>query len=234
VAIVAAFMAIAGGAELRAQEVTRLVSVQPSSIKLNGSSNIARWECKGATISGRFEVSAPLEEINRTIDELESTKAAVFSIDRSPSGVWARPDVLLRIPVSSLDCGNRIMERDMHNALKAEAHPFIEFRFKDIRGAIVHDTPNERFQARVSGDISLAGVTRTIDLTVNAQRVARDRFRLQATLPMRMTDFGIKPPTGLFGAIKARNQLVVTFDLMLQPTPPQTPSAAVTSSGKRR
>ena len=51
---------------------------------------------------------------------------------------------------------------------------------------------------------------------VVAERVARDRFRLRARLPLRMTDFGVTPPTALFGMVKAKDDLVVTFDLYLQ------------------
>jgi hypothetical protein len=46
--------------------------------------------------------------------------------------------------------------------------------------------------------------------------VARDRFALHARLPLRMTDFRITPPTALFGMVKAKDDLVVQFDLILE------------------
>ena len=39
-----------------------------------------------------------------------------------------------------------------------------------------------------------------------------DRFRIRAEMPVRMTDFGITPPTALFGIVKARNELTVRFE----------------------
>jgi hypothetical protein len=34
-----------------------------------------------------------------------------------------------------------------------------------------------------------------------------------------MTDFGVTPPTALFGAVRARNSLTVHFDLVLEIRP---------------
>ena len=52
-------------------------------------------------------------------------------------------------------------------------------------------------------------------MQISAQRVSRTTFRVRAELPLRMTDFGIKPPSALFGAIRAKNSLTVRFDLTL-------------------
>lgn len=220
-------MAVVTGASqpLPASEMTRFAVEKASSITLDGSSNIARWQCKGTTINGLFEVRASLDDINTTMDRLEKSGARSFS----PQGASGetQPAVDLRIPVSSLGCGNPKMNHDMYAALKSERYPIIQFRFREVRGAIARDAAHDQYRATIRGDISLAGTTRTLDLDVIAERIDRQHFRVRSSIPVRMTDFGITPPTGLFGMIKARNELVVGFNLLLKTGPHQVPTAVV-------
>lgn len=104
----------------------------------------------------------------------------------------------------------------MNRALRADEFPAIEFRFTELVGGINHDIDAGTYHAKIAGVLSLAGAIKNIRLDVEAQRIAPDRFRLRAHLPLRMTDFRITPPTALFGAIKARDELTVRFDLLLQ------------------
>jgi len=40
-------------------------------------------------------------------------------------------------------------------------------------------------------------------------------LRAQGALPILMTDFGITPPTALFGVVRTEDRLVVKFDLFV-------------------
>ena len=122
----------------------------------------------------------------------------------------------LRIPVTAFRCGNRIMEADLRRALKAETHPSVEFRFRGMRSDFQPDLDSGLYHAVIAGDLSLAGCTRSIDIAVSAERISPTSFRIRAVLPLRMTDFGVTPPTALFGAVRARNGLRVSFDLTLE------------------
>jgi len=119
-------------------------------------------------------------------------------------------------PIAAFRCGNAVMERDMRQALRAGRYPSIEFRFKELRGVIEHDIDRNEYGAVVAGELTMAGVRKEIELPVVAQRLGRDRFRIRAEMPLRMTDFGVKPPTALFGIVKAHDDLVVRFDLTMQ------------------
>ena len=104
----------------------------------------------------------------------------------------------------------------MYRALRSDANPVIEFRFDGLVGGIEHDIDSGRYHAVIAGVLTLAGERRSVQIPVEAERIARDRFRLRARLPLRMTDFRITPPTALFGMVKAKDDLVVHFDLVLQ------------------
>ena len=82
---------------LAAAETTRFAVEKASSITLDGSSNIARWQCKGTTINGLFEVRASLDDINTTMDRIEKSGARSFSTQTTGSD--AQPSVDLRIQI---------------------------------------------------------------------------------------------------------------------------------------
>lgn len=197
-----------------AAESTQFVAAPASELILEGSSNVAAWRCKGTTLDGRMEVAAPLSRINDVIDRVEDGNIAVWM--RNPAaGRFPQPTFQLRVPVQSLRCLNRQMDRDMYAALRAQAHPVIEFQLADLTAGIEHDIDGGSYRTTIAGTLSLAGAQRTVEVAVEARRLSRDRFRLRARLPLRMTDFRITPPTALFGMVKAKNELTVTFDMVM-------------------
>lgn len=107
----------------------------------------------------------------------------------------------------------------MRRALGAARHPQVEFMFREVSGTLTHDLDTGLYHAGISGDLSMAGRTRRIEVKASVRRLSRTRFQVRAELPLRMTDFGIVPPTALFGAIRARDDLTVSFDLRLEVVP---------------
>lgn len=172
-------------------ETTQFVAGSASRLVLLGSSNVKDWRCSGTTLDGRMDVAG--EEI---IDGIEFFR--------------------LRVPVQSLRCGNRQMERDMYRALRSEQNPIIDFQFRELIGVVERGLDDGRYRATIAGELSLAGARRRVRVPVEAVRIAPDRFLLRARLGLRMTDFRITPPTALFGMVKAKDDLEVQFDLVLQ------------------
>jgi YceI-like domain len=197
-----------------AEETTSLFASPASQLVLEGSSNVAPWRCKGTTLDGRMDVAAPLSRINHLIDRIEDGNIVPLMANPA-SAKFPQPAFRLSIPVSAVRCGNAKMERDLYRSLKASEFPSIEFKFTGLVGGINHDIDAGRYHAKIDGVLSLAGATKKIRLDVEAQRINPNSFRLKARLPLRMTDFRITPPTALFGAIKARDELAVRFDLVL-------------------
>jgi hypothetical protein len=209
---------LAAGSALQASEPTRLAAGAQSAVVLEGSSNVTGWRCRGTSMDADMRVEASAEHINAVIDRIEDGNIGVWMSEPS-RGRFPVPQFHLRVPVTSFRCGNRIMEGDMRRALKADVHPRVEFTFRGLRGGVQHDLDTGLYHATIAGDLSLAGQKHTIDVAVSAQRISRSSFRIRAVLPLQMTDFGVTPPTALFGAIRARDGLTVSFDLMLEMTP---------------
>lgn len=208
-------VALAGSAA----EATRLTAAAGSAVVLDGSSNVAGWRCRGTSIDAEMTVATTAAHLNDVIDRVEDGNIGVW-MARPELGRFPTPDFELAIPVTTFRCGNRVMESDMRAALKADRHPNVAFTFRRLRGGVEHDLDSGLYHATIAGDLTLAGVTRPIDVKISAQRLSRSSFRVRAVLPLRMTDFGITPPSALFGAIRARNGLTVQFDLTLNVVPP--------------
>lgn len=116
------------------------------------------------------------------------------------------------VPVAALDCGKRRMNEDLYAALRAEAHPEIRFRLTGV----VLEAPMEGadYRLRVSGRLALAGAERSVSLPVQARRRTDGTYRASGALAIRMTDFGIDPPTAVLGLVRAHDRITVRFDLV--------------------
>ena len=158
---------------------------------LAGSSNVNRWSCR----SGQFqkETAAGRERISEVRLPLH--------------------DITIAVPVRSLTCGHDRMNADLYAALRADAHPEIRFVLTGYR---IDRSPaaGTDFSAVATGDLTVAGATRAVEIPVVGRRTAAG-VRGSGTLALRMTDFGVKPPVALLGLIRARDEIDVSFDVLL-------------------
>ena len=198
---------------------THLAVGPRSTLYLNGTSNVASWRCTGRTLQGGMTVAAPIAKINGVIDRVEDGNIGPWMAN-PVEGRFPQPELDLTIPIDTLRCtGGGPMERDMNRALKADRFPSIAFHFEGLRSGITHDIDSHEYRATIAGQLSLAGVNRSISFPSAVQRISATQFRVEAEMPVRMTEFGIAPPTALFGMIKAADSLIVRFALFLEVVP---------------
>lgn len=127
-------------------------------------------------------------------------------------------DAEVVIPVRSLDCGVPQMNSDLYEALQGQRHPAIRF----VLGAAKAADPGAEGWTpfRVSGTLRLAGTARRVTLDAEGRTLVDGRVRIRGRHPLRMTDFGIEPPTGLLGLVRAHDAIAVRFDLLAAPAAP--------------
>jgi hypothetical protein len=193
---------------------TELRLLPASQVWLDGTTNVHAWHCAGGSLDAELSIDAPVADLDRRLADWQ----------RRPSGSrldgpgelpasWAA-EVELRIPISALRCGNAAMEHDMRKALRADRYPEIGYRFVRLREArYVPAGAVPSFALQVEGEISLAGTSRLVVIDVTATRLTAHHYRLRGGLPLRMTEFGIKPPVALLGLIRARDEIWVSVDL---------------------
>ncbi len=125
-----------------------------------------------------------------------------------------KPKVCVSTPVRSLDGGNGRMNEDMYEALKADSFP--EIRYELITGEVIDkpDSSGGWFRLRTRGYLSIAGGKNTIDMIVRVKQLQDGRFQVIGSKALSMLDYGITPPTALWGLIRAHDRLVIHFDLV--------------------
>ena len=183
-----------------ALEAPAQVRILPESrMWIEGTSTVDRFAC----MNTRFEVAL---RIDGAAAERETRTGAVSA------------EALL--PVTSFDCGHRRMNHDLQEALRAEAHPYIRYELDQLRPLESGDADPSWQHFRATGQVTVAGVTRRVEQVLQARRLDNGRLRATGSVELRMTDFGIEPPSTLFGLIRAEDTIVVVFDLWAEAEPP--------------
>jgi polyisoprenoid-binding protein YceI len=166
----------------------RFIPTKGSFIRIEGTSTLHDWKMESTSINGSI-AAPPVEQ---------------WKNDAS--------DVSVAIPVTSIKSEHTKMDKLMAEALKADANPTI--RYELTTAALAQSGPTMQLETR--GKLTIAGVTRDVAMQVNGTRESDGAYVLTGQLPIRMSDFGIKPPTAMMGTIRTGNDVKVTFRWAVQ------------------
>jgi hypothetical protein len=183
----------------------------------------------------RFWIQGKASSINFTctIDRVEGSAQVPTAKDSIPTSAGDRKaDVSIRVPIRAVDCGNSRMTEDLQEALKMEDHPDIRFELVHATMGARTDTSAQWRRLDALGPLTVAGTKRLTRLHAAARALDDEHFRLQGCLPIRMTYFGIDPPTKAFGLIRVKNRVEVQFDLLARTTSADQSSTFDTLSHK--
>ncbi len=170
------------------EPVERTLAPQ-SQIWFTGTSSDYDWSCTANDVRGTlsFEIGDAL----RTGENVVSMTAAV--------------------PVQAIDCGHPYMDRDMQQALKADAFPEVTYELVSAE-VLPRSTDDAAFSIRTQGTISAAGVERVVWADIVGERQDDGSIVFKGEVPLRMSDFGIEPPQPKH--LKAGDDIVVQFYLV--------------------
>lgn len=121
-------------------------------------------------------------------------------------------DLKVEVPVKALKSGEKGLDKNIRKALKEDVSPLIVF---EASGTATIETQSGIFLVKMPGRLTIGGATR--EATVAAELRAEDGgIHGVGRYDLRMSDFGIRPPT-ILGMIKVRDAVTVGFDLTLTP-----------------
>lgn len=180
------------GGDLFAQTA---LSLHPDSrLQIEGRSNVNRFSCQATDYRGMA-----LAEASKTPDHELTHTLSLLRLD---------------IKVEGFDCGKRRMNSDLQEALRADEHPQIIFEY--LSSDVVSE-PGDRskyYRIKGTGNLTAAGTTRRITFRAQGKYLSDGRMKAEGSKVIKMTDFEVEPPTGLFGLIKAEDELIVRFSLI--------------------
>ena len=111
----------------------------------------------------------------------------------------------IAIAAGSLSSPREGIDKNMHKALKVEQFPEITFRLTRLESATAG-------AVKAIGVLRIAGVDREVALDLKTSRKG-GLLVVTGSLPLLMTDYGIKPPTAMFGTLRTGDEVKVNFEL---------------------
>ena len=103
----------------------------------------------------------------------------------------------------------KMMDNKTYEALKAAEYPRILFTLSaPLSLTQVRDCGNA---IPVKGDLSLAGVCKPVTMLVKTIQISQGKLQFEGYENLCMTDFGVKPPSALFGTMRASPDITIHF-----------------------
>lgn len=154
-------------------------------VTINGTSNFHDWDEKVQSVAG----NAIINWYGDKSFSLASftIKMEVHSIKSSEGGA---------------------MNNNTYKALKADNNPEITFILSNPI-MVKASAPENNFSAK--GDLTVAGVTKPVEMQVKLSMQNKDTLVFEGDQKIKMTDYGVSPPTALFGTLKTGDDITIHF-----------------------
>lgn len=176
------------------QDPTRVAVGIEGKVWIEGASNLSRWSCKATTVDAAIYVDSGSRELPELARHLRS--------------------VTVSVPVAGLSCGHAPMDKSLRAALKTKDGSTAENIVATLEAIARDDSASD--VVHTVGNLRLAGRENAVKVDIDAS--LRDGgLEAHGELPILLSDYGIVPPSGLFGVIRCADRVVVKFALTVAP-----------------
>lgn len=173
----------------QSSSAVRLQLAPNTELSFDGTSTLHGFTCTTSTMQAYIDVDASY----RT----ESLATATHPI----------VDVQIVIPVKSLACGGEL-ESNMRKTLNATKYPYIIYKLSNYD---VSAGTASAFTAATQGTLTIAGAEHPVAISVKASRATDGVVSATGAQTIKISDFGIKPPTFFLGTLRVGDELKVKF-----------------------
>jgi len=163
---------------------TNYRQVAGSQIKVTGTSNLHDWDM----VATNFTLAATIKTAGGQLQDLTALSFV--------------------LPVNNLKSNEDLLNTRAYNALKAEQ--FDKITFKLTKATII---PQQKI-IKATGNLTISGVTNPVELQTNYVVNADESITCKGSQTIKMSDYKIKAPTFMMGALKTGD--VVTIDMLLK------------------
>jgi len=169
------------------------LALQPESrLWVDGTSTVRSFTCKASEVDAN----------------VIGTPNAIAQVTAGERGVTT---VRVRVEAAKLERGQGTMNDHMRKALKADANPVIDFKVSEYD---ISRSP-DGVTGTLNGTLNLGGVEKPIAVPAVGKSEG-GALRVTGSYPLKMTEYGLKPPSLMFGRIKVGETVTVKFDLLLK------------------
>jgi len=179
---------------LHAQGVRSMFILTSAKVDINGTTNVNKFNCSlhESNLSDTLYLAGEWEGNTIVLDGLD-----------------------LKLTVNKFDCGIKLMTNDFRKIMMSETYPDILLK---INRLVVTSEMKRDSTYSVSTEalFSIAKATRREDIKNGALRNLHDKQVISGSHHVKMTSFGLTPPTKFFGTVKVADELSLEFELVLE------------------
>lgn len=161
------------------------INQDKSRLWIEGSSNVNKFQCSAARYN--TQVQPP-------------TKDTTVEVD-------------VDVAVEGFDCGKRRMNRDLHETLLSNRHPFITFEYLSTE-SMTYSEETDTYDLMVNGALTVAGHTNKITFPLTAEMLEDGTIKATGQTDLKMTAYNVEPPSALLGLVRVNDELTVHFELI--------------------
>ncbi|SMD36864.1 hypothetical protein SAMN04488029_3109 [Reichenbachiella faecimaris] len=162
--------------------------IRQEQIIIHGSTNINRFECK--------------LDLNEVIDTFQ-VEVIEFNGNFNFSGLT------LNIPIDDFACNNRIMTAEFRELLRSEVHPYLNLNIEQAEHI-------DRNKLRMVADLTVSD-TRNNELIQDCFiDVSGKELVLGGMHRVYLESYNLEPPRKFLGAVVVRNELDISFEVILE------------------
>lgn len=169
------------------QAAYRIDAGKDTHMRLSGTSTLHDWEMAATHVIGDADF-----------------------VLREGSRLVALPSLSFTLQVLDLKSNSKGLDKNAYAALKSKEH-------KEIRYQLTSSTiapAKEGHLLKTKGRLTIAGVTRHIEMDVRCVMNANGTITCSGTTDLKMTDHDMEPPTFMFGAMSTGDTVVLHFSVV--------------------
>ena len=159
-----------------------------SDLKVYGTSSLHDWHVNAEDIKGSIEISAENDSI--TINKLN-----------------------VEIISESLKSGKGSMDKNTYKALETGKYTSITYKYLSTKS--IKKVSDNTYEVETYGNLTITGTTKKIQLNFKL-KVENGAVTIIGEKAIKMTSYGVEPPTALLGTIKTGDALTIKFNIKLQ------------------
>ncbi|WP_259067359.1 YceI family protein [Mucilaginibacter sp. X4EP1] len=179
---------LALGSTLHAQSVYKINDSKDIDMKLSGTSTLHKWAMDAKTFSG----------------------SADFTF-KSPGQLSSLTSLTFALAVADLKSGESGLDKNAYKALNAKEYKDITYK---LLSATITTKDGGKYLIKAHGDLTIAGVTKEVLMDVSCSVNKDGTITCTGSQTLNMTDYAVKPPKFMLGAMKTGDAITLDFTLV--------------------
>ena len=164
------------------------VSNASSDLKVYGTSSLHDWHVDAEDVKGSLQIEVSEEALS-----IKKLNVEIIS--------------------ESLKSGKKSMDKNTYKALETDKYSSIKFNYLSTKS--ITKISDNSYSVEAYGNLTIVGNTQKILLKFKL-KTEDNKVSILGEKSIKMTSYGVEPPTALLGTTKTGDDLTIKFNIKLQ------------------